>query len=327
MKFENVAEEWFEIKMLGKSFDYKRSVQNAIDRTNDKIGNLGIASIKPKDVDKIINSLAERNKTTGLPAGKETIKRTIQVIRAIFDFANENEYCNNNPAKNKKAPRYAPTKKRRALTDEEKNLIISTKHRAQLPAMIMMFAGLRRGEVIALKWSYIDFENSSISVDKTATKIETNKFFIKCATKNGKTRRVFMPAVLRDYLIEQKRQATSVIMTTDAGGHMHTPTTWRQMWKSYQNEMNYQCCKEHRSKFDPNGTPRVLDNITPHMLRHTCATMLWSAGVDVKTAARQLGHSDTKTTIEIYTHLESEKEMMSIDGLDVYLSKKFSQRC
>ena len=55
-------------------------------------------------------------------------------------------------------PASAPEEKRRALTIDEQNMIINTPHDAQLPAMIMMFAGLRRGEVIPLEWSDIDLK-------------------------------------------------------------------------------------------------------------------------------------------------------------------------
>ena len=53
--------------------------------------------------------------------------------------------------------------------------------------------------------------------------------------------------------------------------------------------------------------PNPIDGLTPHIFRHNFATMLYYAGVDVKEAQRILGHSDSRTTIEIYTHLDQEQ--------------------
>ena len=57
-----------------------------------------------------------------------------------------------------------------------------------------------------------------------------------------------------------------------------------------------------------------------HWLRHTFATMLYFAGVDILTAKEQLGHADIKTTLAIYTHLDKKHKRKEIDKLDVYLN-------
>ena len=69
----------------------------------------------------------------------------------------------------------------------------------------------------------------------------------------------------------------------------------------------------------------MIPNITAHWLRHTFATMLYFAGVDLLTAKEQLGHSDIKTTLEIYTHLDNQFKRKSMDKLDRYLSKNNNQ--
>ena len=65
--------------------------------------------------------------------------------------------------------------------------------------------------------------------------------------------------------------------------------------------------------------PVVISTFTPHCLRHTYATMLYDAGVDVLTAKEFLGHSDIKTTLSIYTHLSAEKSQSDIGKLNKYL--------
>lgn len=69
---------------------------------------------------------------------------------------------------------------------------------------------------------------------------------------------------------------------------------------------------------------RVIDNITPHMFRHTYATILYNAGVDVKSAQRFLGHADINMTLKIYTHLSQQKEQEAIAALNSHLSQNES---
>ena len=64
-----------------------------------------------------------------------------------------------------------------------------------------------------------------------------------------------------------------------------------------------------------------IEPFTAHCLRHTYASMLYKAGVDVLTAKAQLGHADVKTTLQIYTHLDSQYKRSSMDRLDGYLNK------
>lgn len=66
---------------------------------------------------------------------------------------------------------------------------------------------------------------------------------------------------------------------------------------------------------------QVLEPFTAHQLRHTCATMLFEANVDIKTAQKFLGHANMQITLEIYTHLREEKEQ-SISSYNDLLSSK-----
>ena len=63
----------------------------------------------------------------------------------------------------------------------------------------------------------------------------------------------------------------------------------------------------------------MIEKITPHMLRHTYATMLFDANVDVKSAQKFLGHADIEVTLSIYTHLTKFKEDKAINALNAHL--------
>ena len=74
------------------------------------------------------------------------------------------------------------------------------------------------------------------------------------------------------------------------------------------------------SKYDPDGTVMLIEPFTAHQLRHTYASLLYLAGVDVMTAKEQLGHADIKTTLGIYTHLDAKYKKKSLDKLNLYLN-------
>ena len=67
----------------------------------------------------------------------------------------------------------------------------------------------------------------------------------------------------------------------------------------------------------------MIDSVkfTPHCLRHTYATLLYSAGVDLLTAKAMFGHADVTVLLDIYTHLDNTKKIKSIDNLNTYLSR------
>ena len=93
------------------------------------------------------------------------------------------------------------------------------------------------------------------------------------------------------------------------------------MFESYISDLNALNCA--KSKYDP-SFKRTLDKITPHMFRHTYASMLYFSGVDVLTAQKLLGHADLSTTLKVYTHLQKETEDLSIEKFDVYVSDLYN---
>lgn len=118
-----------------------------------------ISKIKGYDVQDIMNDYARENPKTGRPASEKTLKDILSVVRQIFDMTVKNRVIDFNPADAVEIPAQSSESVRRALTDEEQQRIVDTSHRAQRAAMIMMYAGLRRGELIPLTWDKLRGEN------------------------------------------------------------------------------------------------------------------------------------------------------------------------
>ena len=315
---------WLAVKSTEVSSKQASNYRIYLSHFDNYFSGLPINKILQADIQGAILDIAAYNPNTNKPTAKGTLNKLKSTASQVFRFAIENRVIDYNPAQNVKIPANAPQGKRRALTVEEQRWIIETEHRAKRAAMIMMFAGLRRGELISLLWRDIDLDERTISISKSAV-LANNRFEVKDGAKTAAGIRVIdIPGILVDYLKSEPR--TSLYVCVTANGSIHTETSWRRMWESYLNELNIKYGdfsgygKQPKSKYDPGGVPFVIPRITPHWLRHTFATLLYFAGVDVMTAKEQMGHSDIKTLLDIYTHLDKTHKRKAMDKLDEYIA-------
>ena len=320
--FSKWAERWMNVKRAEVGYSRLCTYRSALTHFAP-IADKPISKIRTIDIQAIISDLAEENPTTGRPSSCETLRALKSTANQIFKLAVENRVMDYNPVGAVKIPKGEPVYERRALTEEEQRWIVETDHRARTAAMIMMYAGLRRGEVIPLTWGDIDLGKRIISVVRSVER-HGGKYEIKDGAKTAAgVREVHIPKVLADYLGGLKRE--SVFVCTSASGQMHTDPSWRTMWDSYLKDLNFKYgdfssfLRKPKSKYDV-GVPFVIPHITPHWLRHTYASMLYMAGVDVMTAKTLLGHADVKTTLGVYTHISQKHQVQEIDKLDIFLS-------
>ena len=318
--FEVWANYWLVAKKQEVSVDQSNIIESRIKIWESYLTGYKINQIMPLTLQEIVYKISEENPYTKRKTAKGTLKSYVQIITAVFDFAIENRIIDFNPAARLKLPQNAPQKKRRALTAEERNRIIEFEHRAKPAAMLLMLSGLRRGEATALKWNDIDFDNNQIIVSSSYN--FKQKAFK--SPKNGKTRIVSVPQMLIDYLSTLEQQSPFVL--TSANGNMMTDTAWKRLFESYMIDLNleYGCFTNTPNKFAPIKVPMMITPFSPHELRHTFCTIMYEAGVDVLTAKEQMGHSDVKTTLEIYTHLDAEKKKNDISKLDAFLGAEKS---
>ena len=334
MYFSQLAAIWLEIMEPKVTYTWHNNLKNYVKQSNVYIGNKKISEIKPYNIDIIIENLAKKNPNTSKPASKKYLKSLIDCLKRIFDFAVENELIYKNPAKGKKKdiPKSAPVKEVTALTPQQIQLVIDVEHRAKLAAIIMMFTGLRTGELLALEWNDIDFENNKIYVHQRVQRIESNLYQVTPKTKNGKNRYVPIPEFLIPWLEKQKRRSTSYLVCPNKDSLLQSPTQWKRLWQSYQKQINYFCyseiCKRNSDKvpsyYSPKKIPTVTKEFNPHQLRHTYATLLFISGVDVLTMHKLLGHSDLVTTLKIYTHLQEQYKELKILEFSEFIKTNYN---
>jgi integrase len=169
-------------------------------------------------------------------------------------------------------------------------------------------------------WVDIDLAKNIIRVEKSV-EASGNAFIVKTGGKtDSATRNVIMPDALREYLAVQDR--TSIYVCPNAHGGLHTTSSWKSLWESYAGELDRRfgiSLPPSKSKYAPKKRPMSIARITPHMLRHTYASVLYRSGVDVMTAKEQMGHSDINITLGVYTHLDAEFKASSIAKLNDFL--------
>jgi integrase len=264
----------------------------------DKLGHMKIADINASDLEEILKELALMNPSTGKPTSQRTVARYRDAVNQVFLYACKNRMISFNPCAFVSLPKCLPPKKRNALKLEEIAQIESLDHKADLPALVMVYCGLRRGELTALQWADVDLKNKTITVNKAYD-------FKKKTLKGTKTVSGIRTVPVPDKLLARMESArkgkkkTDYVICNDEG-NMMTAAAW--------------------NNFLDGLVARVGFNFGWHMLRHTYATILYSAGVDVLTAQKLLGHSDVKTTMSVYTHLADDKRQTSIDRLNAYLT-------
>lgn len=329
------AEKWLKLKQtevsVGRFTAYKARCNNLTPIFDFKINALRTADIQ----ELILNYAAKPAKRTGKPYSKATLTEIKHVAGQVLQLAIENRVLDYNCAYAVKIPKAASESKRRALTDEEQRWIVDTPHRAQTAAMIMMYAGLRRGELLALVWEDVDLNAGAISVTKSVEFVNGKPILKSGGKTDAATRTVFIPRNLVEYLKTQPHARFSLVCPS-AKGALMSDIAWRRMWDSYLNDLNlkygdWENCLQTKgvrpSKYAPGEKPLLIPRFTAHWLRHTYITLLYMAGVDVLTAKEQAGHADIKTTMEIYTHLDEKFKRKSISKLDEYLSSKQADGC
>lgn len=261
----------------------------------EALGSEDISRINTADLEDVLLALAKRNPRTGKPSSKKTLNEYISIIRRVFALAAQNRVITYDPSQYLAKDKNAPQSRRDAITDAQIDLIRNTPHECRLPCLIMLYTGLRLGELAALTWSDVDLTARAITVNKS---YDFKAHALKTPKTAAGVRTVPIPALLLPELLHAPR--TALLVCPDRDGAPYTSSRWRNQIAAYSRLVGF--------------------TLRAHELRHTYATILYEAGIDVLTAQRLMGHADSATTMSIYTHLREQQRAASIARLDAYLS-------
>jgi integrase len=274
------------------------------------IGELRLQAVLPLHLDAVYRDLTVERKVEVTKADGSTVERTQRALKdktiknihlqisKIFRDAERSELVARNPADRANPPRVMPSPEGEIKAWDAEELQIFLRHVRTdwwYPFMrLAAMTGMRRGEVLGLRWSDLDFDRGSLAVRQAIvaagydTYLDTPKSHrprtIDLDPKTMKALRRRRKEQLEDRLAAGDTYLGSDLVFTKADGSLVHPDTFTQAF--------------HR-KVEQTG----LRRITLHGLRHTHATLLLKAGVPVQVVSQRLGHSDPGFTLRLYGHV------------------------
>ena len=285
------------------------------------------ARLKMKDlrtyhIQQFVQYLAtEKKRLDGREGGiaASTVKRYTTVLRSIVTMAYKLEYIEDDIGRSRRIefPK-EETKEVEAFTLEEVGDILkaleSEPWHIRAVIEVALFTGCRRGEIVGLKWSDIDFENQRISVKRSIYKLSDGKAREKEPKSKCSIRTISIPERLCKTLTEYRLQQNRHIAYLGDG--------WRNLDYVFTEEDGYVMNPHTPTKqFDHFLKRHGIRHLKFHGLRHTSATMLLANGCDIKTVSSRLGHADISTT-NIYVHALESTDRMAAQTFDNFLKKK-----
>lgn len=255
------------------------------------IGRHRLASLTPRHVEKMTADIIDR----GLSPRTASLSRA--VLRRALTRAVREGLVVRNVAALAEAPRREHREGRTLTVDEARRLLDGLSGERLGAAIATALAvGLRRGEVLGLRWSDIDFRKGTLSVRRQLVRTERRGLEL-ADTKTGSQRLIHLPEGLAVRLKKHRRQQEAERAGSDV---------WSAEWPGlvFTTEIGTPVDPDYFTRLTQRVTSRVLgETWSPHALRHSAASILLAQGVPLKSISELLGHSGIGITADIYSHV------------------------
>ena len=295
--FESLSNDWLEYKKPtikeSSYLNYKFTIRT---KFMDKFGNKSIYFLLSYNFNIFVTELVEYLEP-------KTVKDIMTVLKAILKYG-EIKYDINFktsliaiPSPSSKEVEVFKEKDRKKL----ENYCIDSNELKDVGVMISLYTGLRIGEVCALKWKNIDFENKCIKVTHTLQRVYEGKKKTKIIYDKAKTKKsirtIPMAKVLYDKLKPLSKQFSkeAFVLTGDEEKYFE-PLGYRYVYQNILKDCD-------------------IDYKRYHVLRHTFATRCIAVGMDIKSLSEILGHANVSITLNIYVHSSFETKNKFINKL------------
>lgn len=334
---------------------YREELQ---DKILPALGHHKLSELKPHIVNAFFVSLGQDGaRKDGKPGGysKGSITKTRNVLSSILRTASEWEIIDRNPCDKVRVQAEDAADKLKFFTPEQTALFLDyieqpytvrvgghervddtgipyrvgdyevTKtipEQVRVLFNLAVFTGCRKGELLALQWSDVDFERDMIRISKAVTIVDGKPVCKPPKTKTS-NRTVSIPHSLT---VRLRALRASQIQYRFKLGDYWQGDNWlfiQDNGKMMSYSTPYQALQDTIARYNA-GKPedKRLPLIPFHGLRHTSATLLIASQQDVKTVSNRLGHAQTSTTMNIYAHALKESDRRAADALENLLSKE-----
>lgn len=316
--FAKAADLWIETHSATIGHTTLQSYWAHIKRAKTQFEGRYIKDITPDEVQAYIEKLSK------MRYARDTVGRALGVLNMIFDFEiiQPDASIRFNPCAAVKVPKGLP-KKRREPPTEGQLIKVTPDSEMGLFAYFLQFTGLRRGELLALRWEDIDFDNHLIHV-RQAVSFPGNQPIVKKPKTEAGTRDVALLDVLETVL--KKIPVQSQKGYVFGGNRPWSDSQIRKRWLDWCKEVGLASAETESYKGANNRIytkTKWRPLVTPHQFRHEYASMLEDAKISEFDAKSQLGHSSIMVTKDIYTHIRERKAGKSVaDKLNAYIEEK-----
>lgn len=288
--FGEVADEWWEDVYENLAYQTIRGYRSSYDRAKEEFGSKYIREIHPKDIARLFKEMASQD------YAQKTIANQRIVINQIFSYGIVEGDLDINPCTSVRLPRGCKRPPREAASTSDEEKILTSDHEWLFP-LFALLTGLRKGEILALQWSDIDFDNNTITVNKSI-EYKGNAPSVKLPKTDSGIRVVPLLQMLSNRL---ERGRKGYVFSEDGGKSPYRKKRYDLLWRDYSRDVGISC--------------------TAHQLRHSYATIAVEEDVNPKDLQNALGHADITTTMNIY----AESRKRSIEKVAEKLNQRYNK--
>lgn len=268
-----------------------------------RIGQLWLADLQPRHIQGLYADMA----TDGI--GARTIELTHVTLHSALKQAVRWQLLSRNPAEGAVPPR-PERREMKALDPERVAAIMNVARKTPIGILVYLAlcTGMRKAELLGLKWTDIDWDNQTIQVQRNLVRVG-GKTIVKDTKTRGSRRSIPVDKTVIDHLraLKAKSKSEYVFTRTDSINPMDPHTVTHQ--------------------FSRIAALAGVPGLRFHDLRHTHATMLLSLGAHPKVIQERLGHSTIAVTMDIYSHVAPtmQREAADIFGSALFeIERRFS---
>lgn len=316
LTYNDIFNQWFSQHSKTIKTSTMKSVQSKFKKhILPRFGKLKIKEINKTYCQQVINEIAETI------ASVNDIK--IQANQ-VFKYAIQMDIILKNPMEHV----IIPKRKEELITEDNQKDIRNYWRKAEIKKFLtitkkelslrdhvifhlLIYTGARKGELLALTWDDIDFEEGSIRLWKTLFQSNGKHIFQTPKTKDSK-RLISLDtqtlSLLKKWRIRQMEENLAYRERNAENNIVFTRTDGTPLRLAYLNEKLNSLVKRHN--FHP---------ITIHGLRHTHASLLFEAGASIKEVQERLGHSDIQMTMNVYTHVTDTLKEQTAEKFQKYI--------
>lgn len=284
------------------------------------LGHFKLKDIKPIHIQRFVNALEERDTHFDGKPGKlspSTIRRYYTMVQSVMHSAYKLGLIGVNPADSDRItlPKLAE-ETTEIFNDRELAQLLQCLEAEPLQFRLLIHlalnTGCRRGELMGLKWSDIDYGSGILTVSRSNYKLSGDKEVKSKSTKTGKSRKIMLPpyclAMLRQHRAEQLQTQLLLGDKWQGDEWVFTQADGKAMYPTSPTLLFDKFLKRHG-----------LEHKKFHALRHTSATLLLSNGTNIKNVSERLGHAQIKTTNR-YVHAVEQAEREAANTFETLLN-------